>query len=176
MVGGAAALDPLRAALGQHRLQRLGADLERDVQVEVVLRLELERQVGGLEEGQVRAVVEAVEGVQRARLAAGLGAADLDRVDQRQAEEILVEAARLLRVAAAVGVVVQLADHGELRDAAQTVTIGLAFSVSAKPSITENTCGQLFSAFIRPSQALTFGYAARSLPITSARATYETAW
>ena len=39
-------------------------DLERDVQVEVVLRLELEGHVRRLEERQVRTVVEPVEGVQ----------------------------------------------------------------------------------------------------------------
>ena len=40
----------------------------------------------------MRAVVEPVEGVQRVRRAPGLGLADLQRVDQRQAEEVLVEA------------------------------------------------------------------------------------
>ena len=45
-------------------------DLERDVQVVVVLRLELERHVGRLEEREVRAVVQLVERVQRVGLAA----------------------------------------------------------------------------------------------------------
>jgi hypothetical protein len=127
-----AAFDATSAPLRQHRLQRFGLDLEGDVQVEVVLRLELERQVAGLEEGEVRAVVEAVEGVQRPRLAAGLGAPDVERVRQRQAEEILVERARLLRVAAAVGVVVELADHASLhRHGRQTATIGRDLSDSA---------------------------------------------
>ena len=83
------------------------------MQVEVVLRLELERQVAGLEEGEVRAVVEAKEGVQRVRVAARLGLADLDRVNEGQAEKVFLERARFFRIAAAVGVVVKFADHGE---------------------------------------------------------------
>ncbi|HSG74769.1 MAG TPA: hypothetical protein VLA30_01370 [Burkholderiales bacterium] len=50
---------------------RAARHLERDVQVEVVLVLELEGHVGRLEEGEVRAVVEPVERVQHAGLAAG---------------------------------------------------------------------------------------------------------
>ena len=75
VVGDAAHLAALRLALGEHRVERVGLDLERDVQVEVVLLLELERHVGRLEEGEARAVVELEEGVQHARagLAAGLG-------------------------------------------------------------------------------------------------------
>jgi hypothetical protein len=69
---GPPAFDAARAPLRQHRLQRFGPDLEGDVQVEVVLRLEFERQVVGLEEGEVRAVVEPKEGVQRVRVAAVL--------------------------------------------------------------------------------------------------------
>ena len=90
-------------------MQRALVDLERDVQIEVVLRLEVERHVRRLEEREKGAVVHPVERVQDVGLAAGLGFADLERAGERQAEEILVEAARLLRVAAAVGVVVQSA-------------------------------------------------------------------
>ena len=41
------------------------ADLERDVEIVVVLRLELERHVRRLEEGEAGAVVHAIEGMQR---------------------------------------------------------------------------------------------------------------
>ncbi len=61
---GASNVDAPRLAPGQHRLQHLGADFQRDVQVEVVLRLELEGHVERLEESQVRTIVEPVEGVQ----------------------------------------------------------------------------------------------------------------
>jgi hypothetical protein len=84
-------------------------DLERDVQVEVVLVLELERHVGRVEEGEAGTVVELEEGMEHAGagLPAGHRLLDLERVHQREAEEILVEPAGLLGVAAAVGGVVQ---------------------------------------------------------------------
>ena len=44
-----------------------------------MLVLELERPVGRLEEGEERAVVEPVEGVQRLGLPPALGLADLER-------------------------------------------------------------------------------------------------
>ena len=46
--------------------------------------------------------------MQDARLSPGLGFADLKGVDQGQAQEALIECAGLLRVPAAVGVVVQI--------------------------------------------------------------------
>src|SRR5260370_1242823 len=49
-----------------------------------------------------------------AGLAAGDGLFDLERVGERQAEEILVEAPCLFRVAATIGVVMQTLDHGDL--------------------------------------------------------------
>src|SRR5262249_14753060 len=112
MVGEAARVDAGALAPVVHLAQRMRADLERDVEVVVVLLLDVERPVGRLEEGEAGAVVEGVEGVEHVRRAAALGLGDLEGLDQRQAEELLVEAARLLGVAAAVGGVVQLADHG----------------------------------------------------------------
>ena len=53
-----------RLPLGQHVAQHRFIDLERDVEIEVVLRLELERHVRGFEKGQERAIVQAIEGVQ----------------------------------------------------------------------------------------------------------------
>jgi hypothetical protein len=100
---------PMPFVLHARQFGRL--DLERDVQVEVVLRLELERHVRGLEERERGAVVHAEEDVDRPGTAAGLGLADLEGVRQWQAEEVLVEPARLLGVAATVGVVVQSLDH-----------------------------------------------------------------
>ena len=97
-------------------VERIGLDFERDVQIEVMLVLELERHVGRLEEGEARAVVELEEGVQHAGagIAAGHGLLDLERVHERQTEEILVEAPRLFGIAAAIGVVMQTLDHGTL--------------------------------------------------------------
>ena len=88
--------------------------LQRDVQIVVRLLLELERLVGRLEEREVGAVIEPVEGVQGLRGAPGLGLGELQRRDQGQAQELLVEAARLFRVPAAIGVVVQSFDHVSL--------------------------------------------------------------
>src|SRR5690349_11333087 len=115
-----------------------------------MLLLELERHVRRLEEGEAGAVVQPVEGVQRLGLAAALGLLDLERLDERQPEEFLVELARLFRVAAAVGVVVQTFDHG------QTFSNG-PFSDAAKPSTTSKVLDQLFSFFMLPSQRLMFG-------------------
>jgi len=111
VVGDAAHLDARRLALLQHPLQASLVDFQGDVQVVVVLRLELERPVGRLEEGEARAVVHAVEAVQHGGAPAALRLADHEGVGERQAEEILVEAPRLLRVAAAIGVVVKALDH-----------------------------------------------------------------
>jgi hypothetical protein len=52
VVGDAAHLDARRPALCQHPLQAFLVDLQSNVQVVVVLRLELERAVGRLEEGE----------------------------------------------------------------------------------------------------------------------------
>ena len=67
VIGDAAHLDARGLALRQHRLERVALDLERDVQVEVVLLLELERHVGRLEEREARAVVDPIERVQHVR-------------------------------------------------------------------------------------------------------------
>ena len=110
VVRDAAHLHAQRLALLLHRRHVLVVHLERDVQVEVVLLLELERHVRRLEEGQEAAVVQPVEGVQVLAVAPGLGDADLQRRRQRQPQEVLVELARLFGVAAAIGVVMQALD------------------------------------------------------------------
>jgi hypothetical protein len=60
---------------------------------------------------------------------------DVERLHQRQPEETLVEAPRLLGVAAAVGVVVQSLDHEFLlsRPAAQSAVNFCPFREAAKP-------------------------------------------
>jgi hypothetical protein len=52
VVDRAAHLAALGLALVEHRLELLRLDRERDVQVENALRLELERRVGHIEEGE----------------------------------------------------------------------------------------------------------------------------
>src|SRR5262249_22819103 len=78
------------------------------------LVLELERHVRRLEEGEAGPVVELEERVQHAGACAAAGhrRLDLEGVDQRQAEEVLVELPGLLRIAAAIGVVMQSLYHG----------------------------------------------------------------
>jgi len=111
VVGDAAHLDARRLALVQHPLQIFLLDLQGDMQVVVVLRLELERAVGSLEEGEARAVVHAIEAVQHGGAPAALRLADDEGVGERQAEEVLVEAARFLGIPTTVRVVVKPLDH-----------------------------------------------------------------
>jgi hypothetical protein len=80
VVRDAARLDARALALLEHRQQIVVLHLERDVQVVVVLRLELERHVGRLEEREARAVVHAVEGVQGVGAPAALRLLDPERM------------------------------------------------------------------------------------------------
>src|SRR3954471_2846186 len=82
------------------------------MQVEVVLLMEFEWHIRNFEEREVGAIAEPVERMQRMGLASALGLLDLQRAAQRQPEKVFVEAPRLLRVAAAVSVVMQAFDHG----------------------------------------------------------------
>ena len=91
MVRDAAGLDAALLALGQHRFQHLALDLQRDVQVEVVLGLELERHAGHFEEGEEGAVVHLEEGVKRAAIRACRSGVYLERADQWEAEKIFIE-------------------------------------------------------------------------------------
>ena len=91
-------------------------DAQRDV---VDPRRRVRRRLGGdvvaeVEEGEVRAVGHAEEDVHvRAVLAGARHDVGADHVDQRQAEDVFVERARLLAVAAAIGVVMQAANRDE---------------------------------------------------------------
>ena len=111
MVRDAAGLDAGRLAPGEHRLEVARTDLERDMEVVVVLRLEVERHVRRLEEGDAGAVVHSIEGMKGAGVPARLGLSDFQRRDERQAEEVLVEFPGLLGIATAIGGVVQSLDH-----------------------------------------------------------------
>src|SRR6185295_508864 len=111
VVGDAAHLDARGLALLEHPLQVLLGDFQGDVKIVVMLLLELERLPWRLEESEARAVVHAVEVMQHGGTTAALGLVDDERVDERQAEEVLVKAPRLLRVAAAIGVVMKTFDH-----------------------------------------------------------------
>src|SRR3954447_12598229 len=78
------------------------------MQVQRVLPLEVERFPRNLEKREARSVVHFEEAVQAAPRV------DLERADEPQAEEVLVETARFLRVPAAVCVVMQTLDHWSL--------------------------------------------------------------
>jgi hypothetical protein len=82
------------------------------VQIEIVLRLELERPVRRFEEGEARSICELIERMQNVGGAAGLGRANLDGLNQGQAEETLIEHSSRFRVPAAIGDVMELLDHG----------------------------------------------------------------
>jgi hypothetical protein len=107
----AARVDARASPLLEHRVERRVVHFERDVQIEVVLLLELERPLRHFEEREARAVAHRVERVERARRAPRLRRRQLDRRHERKAEELLVEAPRLFRIAAAVRAVVQAFDH-----------------------------------------------------------------
>ena len=83
MIRDASRLDAVLRAFREHALEVGVLDLQRDVQVVVVLRLELERLVGHLEEREVRAVVEPIKRVQRLCGAPRLGLADHQRRGER---------------------------------------------------------------------------------------------
>ena len=84
------------------------------MQIEVVLGFEFKRHVGRFEIGKVRAVAHLIKRVQALGRAPALGLADFQRARQRQTEEVFIKLARLFRVAAAVGVVMQAVDLDRL--------------------------------------------------------------
>src|SRR6516162_848110 len=102
-------LAALALRLVEHVVENIGLDPEGDVQVERVLLLEVEGHARHLEEGEAGAVIHLEEGVQPAALI------DLERADQATTEEILIENPRLLRVPAAIRVMMQTFDHASLR-------------------------------------------------------------
>src|SRR6185295_1341999 len=85
-----------------HRFERILCDFERDMQIEIMLCLELERRTRYFEECQMRSVVHAIEGVKDLSQPAGLRLLDVDGIDQRQAQEVLIETASLLGVPASI--------------------------------------------------------------------------
>src|SRR5882757_4982656 len=72
MIGYAAQLASLSLAFAIHGLQRRLVHLEGDMQIEIMLRLEVEGLIRGLEEGNEGAVVQTIKGVQDVGLAARL--------------------------------------------------------------------------------------------------------
>jgi len=106
--------DACGLAARQHVVERLRIDLQRNMQVIVVLGLELERRVGRFEKRQLGAISQAVEGMQGLGWPPAFGFLDLQRARQRQAEKVLIKSARLFRVAATVRVAMQSADHDVL--------------------------------------------------------------
>ena len=121
------------------------------MQVEIVLLLELERHVRHFEEREARAVVHLVETCSTCVSRPVLVAVISKRVDERQAEEVLVELPRLLGVAAAIGVVMKALD--QVSDVLEL----LVFERPAKPYMTSLTFAQLGSFFMLPIQRWTFG-------------------
>ena len=103
MVGDAAGLDAKRPALLELGVELPGLDLECDVEIEVVLRLELERPAGRLEERHARAVAHLEEGMQDVGRSPRLRLPDFESLHERKPQEVLVEAAGLLGIPATEG-------------------------------------------------------------------------
>ena len=98
-------------AARQHRREDVRGHFQRNVQIEIMLHLELERHVRRLKERQTGAVVHLVESMQGIRFSASLGFTNLKCFDQRQAEEVFIKRPRLRRITAAIRVVMQSFDH-----------------------------------------------------------------
>src|SRR5262252_366709 len=101
-------LSTLGLGLIQHRLEGLGLDPERDVQIQRVLALEVEGRTGHFEEGEAGAVVHLEKGMERPAFVY------LESADHPQTEKILVKSPRLLGITAAISIVVQPLDHPTL--------------------------------------------------------------
>ena len=82
VIGDAACLDAARSSFLEHLMQGFAVDFERDVQVVIVLRFELEGAARHLEEGEKRPVAQPVEAMQHTGFATGLGLADLEGVGE----------------------------------------------------------------------------------------------
>ena len=93
MVRDAAHLHASGFALGEHLVHVFNAHLQCDMQIKIVLGLELERHVGRFKKGQATAIVHLVKRMQGFRDAATFGFANFKRVDQRQAQEVVIELA-----------------------------------------------------------------------------------
>ena len=96
-------------ALPQHTLECVVLDPERDMQIQRVLVLEIERRARHLEEGEARAIIHFEESVK------GTALIDLKCADQPETEKFLVEGPCLLRIPTPISVVVQTLDHVNLR-------------------------------------------------------------
>ena len=82
------------------------------MQIEIVLRLELEGLVRHLEEFEEGIRAEPIGRVQQIDLASGRGAPGAERPHQRQLQQILVEAPVFLGIATAINVMMQAFNHG----------------------------------------------------------------
>jgi hypothetical protein len=100
---------PLR--LLQHVIEGLWFDTERNVQIEWILRFEIERQSRHFEECQARAVLHLEEGMEGTGSLVCCRRIDLERADKAKTEEIFIKGSCLLGVPAPVGVVMQTLDH-----------------------------------------------------------------
>src|SRR5262249_33775430 len=109
MVDRTADLPPLHLPLFQHAVERVGFDPERDVQIERILALELKGLAGHLEKGEAGAVIHLKKGMQTA------ARVDFERTDKAQTEKILVKRPRLLRIPAAISIMMQALNHPCLR-------------------------------------------------------------
>ena len=101
---------PCGFALRLHGEHMVVVHLEGDMQIVVMPVVEVVGTVGHLEERQIAAILHLEEGMQGVHGAAGLSLLDLEDTSEAHAEKILVEPPRFLRVAAAIGVMVQALD------------------------------------------------------------------
>src|SRR5215813_1013061 len=101
-------LSTLGLGLIQHRVEGLGLDAERDMQIQRVLALEVEGRTGHFEEGEAGAFVHREEGMERPAFIY------LEGADHPDTEDILVKSPCLLGITAAISIMVQPLDHPTL--------------------------------------------------------------
>lgn len=90
--------------------KRLFVNLERNVQIKVVLLLEIKWHVSSLEKGNAGTIPHLVERMQHLGASSRLGGSDGESFDEGKPEEVLIELSGLLAVLTAVSSVVEVGD------------------------------------------------------------------
>ena len=84
------------------------------IQIEIPLRLEIERFSRLFEKRQARSISHLKKRVQHVRTATGLGQINAQSMAQGQPEKVLIKGSSLLRITTAIGRVVQFKNGGHV--------------------------------------------------------------
>lgn len=111
MVGDTSGLNVHSFTALEHVMQHIHRDLQRDMQIKIMLLFEIERAVGGFEEGEERPIVHFVKTMQNIRFVAGHGFPNSEGVGEGQAEKAFIELPSFFRITAPIGVVMKSIDR-----------------------------------------------------------------